>query len=344
MTTVAIARVSTIGDTVKEARRLILTMSLLPALLGAAPPAKPTTKVGATTATSATTRTVVTRRAQSDAAAAAVRAAVVALTKEHQGFLRNAGTGPREASTYFIDHPDDAVTTEAIVAALQSRGGGDPRTAAYVKWQLLSALPDLDSTAGGEPMDAALAKQLLTAYRHAPQPIPRPGIAPQDKQKLDVYVQGKKQADETDVRADFDSAVSQVARQNVVILRYRDDLYKKLPKTPETFAAGMDDLMQRLQVVAEDKAMLKQLIADVRQWAALEPRPPQVMSAIARAARKLADTKGPQYYQSPYWSSANVFAWRKRRGSVDSASALKDLAVYLEEQAALPQLELREPK
>jgi hypothetical protein len=220
-----------------------------------------------------------------------------------------------------------------------------------VKWQLLSGLPDANASgvgteaaehgSGGGETDATAAKQLLAAYRAAPPPIPRPGLAPQDQRKLDVLVQGRKQADEADLKAQLDTAVSAVARQNTVILAYRDALYEKLPKTPETFAAAMDDLVQRLQAAAEDKALLKAVVGDVREWAAVEPRPPHVMLALARAARKLADTKGPQYYQSPYWHSSNVFAWRKTRGSVDSASALKDLAVYLEEQAALPQLELK---
>ena len=135
-----------------------------------------------------------------------------------------------------------------------------------------------------------------------------------------------------------------VGRTAFPILNYRDELYRRLPKTPETFAAAMDDLMQRLHTVAEDKDLLKQFVADVREWATLEPRPPHVVNALARAARKLADSKGPQYYQSPYWHSSNVMAWRKTRGSVDSASALKDLAVYLEEQAAQPQLEIKEKK
>jgi len=193
-------------------------------------------------------------------------------------------------------------------------------------------------------LDPALAKQLLIAYRNAPQPLPRPGLSPQDQQKLDVYVQGKKQSDEADLKAYLDTAVSQVARHNSVILKYRDELYRKLPRTPETFAAAMDDLMQRLGVVANDEELSKALVADVREWATLESRPPHVMNALARAARKLADAKGPQYYQSPYWHSSNVFAWRKTRGGVDGASALKDLAVYLEELAAQPQLEIKEKK
>jgi hypothetical protein len=313
--------------------RSLVTISLM-SLLGAAPASKPAAPA---TSAAATTRAAVRR---GDAGSAAVRTAVAALTKEYEQFLRGGGktTGVREESNYFTENADPAVTPDAIVAALQLRGG-DARTSSYVKWQLLSALPD-----DGDGLDAAVAKQLLAAYRAAPPPVPRPGVAAHEQQKLDVLVQGRKQSDESDLKAALDTEVSKVARQNTVILRYRDALYAKLPKTPETFAAAMDDLMQRLSAVANDEELVKALVGDVREWATMESRPPHLMNALARAARKLADTKGPQYYQSPYWSSSNVFAWRKTRAGVDSASDLKDLAVYLEELAAQPQLEIKEKK
>ena len=319
-------------------------MMMMAVLLGAAPASKPTT---ATTETSASTRAAMPpglRRGAADPAVAAVRAAVVALSKEHEQFIRGGGTGTaiRETSDYFKVNPSDAVTPEAIVAAVSARGGGDARTSAYVKWQLLSALPD--AVTATEELGPALVKQLLTAYRAAPRPIQRPGVSQQDQQKLDVYVQGKKQTDEADLKAYLDTAVSQVARHNSVILKYRDELYRKLPKNPETFAATMDDLMQRLSAVANDEELVKAFISDVREWATLESRPPHLMNALARAVRRLADAKGPQYYTSPYWHSSNVFAWRKTHGGVDSESALKDLAVYLEELAAQPQLEIKEKK
>jgi hypothetical protein len=316
-----------------------MVMISLVLLLGAAPASKPATSATAD-ATSATTATTRPRRGLADPGAAAVRAAVQTLAKEHEQFLRNpaGGTGVREASDYFKENPDPAVTAETVIPALQSRGG-DPRTSAYIKWQLLSGLPE-----DGDELDPTAAKQLLAAYRAAPPPIPRPGISQQDQQKLDVYVQGRKPADEADLKAYLDTAVSQVARQNKPVLSYRDELYRKLPKTPETFAVAMDDLMQRLNAVANDEELVKALVGDVREWATLDARPPHVMNALARAARKLADAKGPQYYQSPYWHSSNVFAWRKTRAGVDSASALKDLAVYLEELAAQPQLEIKDKK
>ena len=62
---------------------------------------------------------------------------------------------------------------------------------------------------------------------------------------------------------------------------------------------------------------------------------------MAKAVRRLADAKGPQYYEAPYWRErANLFAWRKTRGALDSGHALKDLAVFLEEQSRQPPTDL----
>jgi hypothetical protein len=101
------------------------------------------------------------------------------LNKEYEQYLRNQGTNVREASNYFKDHPEPDLTPDAIVSALASRGG-DPRTSAYIKWQLLSGLPDDASAIPPQP-----ARMMLSAYRAAPLPINRPGIALQEQQRLE---------------------------------------------------------------------------------------------------------------------------------------------------------------
>ena len=314
-------------------KTVVWTMSLM-LLLAAAPASKPAAATKATTDPASAP----SRRA-ADAAVSAVRAAVLVLAKEFEQSLRNpaGGAGVRESSNYFMEHPDDSVTPEAVANALQGRGG-DPRTTAYVRWQLLSALPEDVAQA-----DPAIGKQLLAAYRAAPLPVPRPGLSRQDQRKLDVFVQGKKMEQEPDIKAQLDAAVSQAARQNRVIIAYRDELYRRLPKVPEAFAAGMEDLLQRMNVVADGTELAKLVVADVREWAAVEQRPQHQMLVLARAARRLADTKGPQYYTSPSWrTSTNLFAWNKSRAGVAGADALKDLAVYLEDLAAQPALELKQ--
>ena len=92
---------------------------------------------------------------------------------------------------------------------------------------------------------------------------------------------------------------------------------------------------------AEGKDLVKLLVADVRAWATTASPTPQTLSVLAKATRRLADTKGPQYYTTPYFNErGGVFAWRKSRAAVDSARTLKDLAVFLEEQSQQPAVDL----
>ena len=267
-----------------------------------------------------------------------LRAAIAELTEEYERSLREAGAELRAASTYFKDHPDQTVTPDLIIPSLLAQAG-DPRGSAYVKWQLLSAL--------GDEIDEATANQLVDAYRSAPQPIVRPGIERQEQQKLDRLTQSARAGDEPELIETIDRAVEATGKANVPILAYRDELYRRLPKEPATFAAALADLHERHLAAAEGKELAKALVADLREWAATASPTPQTLLALAKACRRLADTPGPQYYTTPYFNQrSGVFAWRKSRSAVDSARALKDLAVHLEELAAQPPIDLtiKEPK
>ncbi|MEO6435493.1 MAG: hypothetical protein ABIP55_06995 [Tepidisphaeraceae bacterium] len=293
---------------------------------------------GATTQTTgpATTRSAASAaRPAPDAARLVVRAAVAALTREYEQYLRDPRSAPvRANATYFRDQPPATeLSADAIAQALLAGGQSDPRVGAYVKWQLLSGLSD--------SIDEATAKQLVAAYRTAPRPMPRPGISGEDQQRLDGIVRGAKMEDEPNFIEAIDRAVNDVRRDNTPILAYRDELYRRLPKAPETFAAAMDDLVQRLATEAEGKELVKTLVKDAREWSATVTATPQTLAILAKAARRLADTKGPQYYTTPYWNDrSGGFAWRKTRANIDSARSLKDLAVYLEEQSQKPAIDL----
>ena len=263
----------------------------------------------------------------------AVRAAVNTLVQEYEAHRRDPAVPLRGACTYFKEHPDETITAESVLPSLLATGG-DPRLSAYVKWQLLSARPDAIE-------DDALAKQLLAAYRAAPAPIPRPGISPQDRQKLDTLTQSARPGDEPSLIETLDRAVHENDKANAPVLAYRDELYRRLPKQPEVFAAAMADLHERHRAAADGKDLAKSLVSDMREWAATASPAPPTLLALAKAARRLADTKGPQYYTSPYFNErSGVFSWRRSSASVDSARALKDLAIALEEQSRQPPLDL----
>src|SRR5207249_8770661 len=98
-------------------------------------------------------------------------------------------------------------------------------------------------------------------------------------------------------------------------------------KSAETFAIAFEDAFQRLNAAAEAKDLVKSLSTDLRNWAATSGATPADLARMAKAVRTLADTKGPQYYDEPYWyERGHVLSWRKARASIDSGHALKDVA------------------
>ncbi|HYO11229.1 MAG TPA: hypothetical protein VER17_19850 [Tepidisphaeraceae bacterium] len=294
---------------------------------GAATPTTASTTTGSSTApTTASATNPSTRRSAADASRVAVRAAASALAKEFEAHLRSPGKSDiRSACTYFKDKPSPDVTPQAIVAALGAPAG-DGRTAAYVRWQLLSGVP--------EAPDPQYAKELLAAYRASPGPSPRPGAAPAEQQALDRALQGRTADDASGLTQQLDAAVARSRQDNAAIFSYREELYRRLPKNPDAFVMAMEDLHQRLLAGAEAKDFVKQFATDVRDWAATTPPSAAALLQTARAVRKLADARGPQYYTAAYWHEpSRRLAWRKTRAGIDAGNELKDLAVYLEEQA-----------
>lgn len=297
-------------------------MAALVVAIGAA-----STASGGTTRPATTTKAT-TRKISSNVAATPVREAVAAMTREFELFLRKPSSSVRTSSDYFKGKSD--IAPDAITAALQGEGP-DPRVSAYVKWQLLSGLPDR--------LDGDVARQVLHAYHAAPAPLMRPGVSNADRQKLDQLLAGVKQGDEGPIVEQFEAAVNEVRRGNTPILAYRDELYRRLPKNFDTFAVALDDLQQRQNASAEGKETVKLLIKDMRDWSVSEAATPQALTALSRAVRRLGSTKRPQYYDEPYWREAGGFAWRKTtRSSIDTGHTLKDAAVFLEEQASAPPL------
>ena len=99
----------------------------------------------------------------------------------------------------------------------------------------------------------------------------------------------------------------------------------------------LDDLFSRMNAVIDAKIDVKLMAGDVRNWAtspAGDSPTAEQLATLAKAARKLADSKGPQYYTAAYWrASSNAFVWRKSRTGIETGHTLKDLADFLDEQS-----------
>ena len=84
--------------------------------------------------------------------------ALAELRREYAAHQKDADAAPlRDACDYFVDHPQE-VPPAALFGVLEQSNGKDNRLAAYVKWQLLGALP--------ETLDDAQVQRLILSLIH----------------------------------------------------------------------------------------------------------------------------------------------------------------------------------
>jgi hypothetical protein len=190
---------------------------------------------------------------------AAVNAAVAALVKEAQAGFKDPTIKLREKCDYFVEKPSAEVTPETILMGLERSQNGDPRVDAYVKWQLLSAMT--------APFSEELGPRAAMAYRRAPEPFNHPGM---DRRALTtaLYRVGTSKKDRMEeVNKGFTETVAKTDANNLYILRYRKDLYSRLPVSGDSLMAGLEDTMTRVRhgVAAQD--IWEPVSGSIQSWA-----------------------------------------------------------------------------
>ncbi len=268
-----------------------------PLMRGVGNPEKITGKVGATPHREAPARQArSTSRKQGDPGIEAVAAAIAALSKEYAAFEKdpqNART--RSESNYFVDNPSAEVTPELIVKALGNRISGSPRLQAYVKWQLLSAIPG--------KFDEAQAPAALRAYSSAPAPVAMPGMDPQQRRQIDMALSRLRQDEVAGVDKEISEQAGRVALANAPILAYRDAMFARLPSAYDTYVAGMEDLVQRMGTGADIRGHATNVLGGLQAWAlGMDAKPPQVQNMLAALGR-LKTLKAPDYISGVTWDS-----------------------------------------
>lgn len=250
-------------------------------------------------------------------AKSSIDAAIEALRKEYAAHLRDPKLPVREESDYFAkDRPAD-VTAEAILAAMEQPMAGDPRLVAYVRWQLLSALPETVE-------DPAHVARAIKIYRAAPPPVPRYGLRPAEQQKLDAALVGARPQDDVALTLKLQALAKPTIDANRPLLAYRDAWYRRLPKGPATFRAALADAQQRQDAAAGAEAWVPTVIADVQGWLVAGSVDARECAALAEFVGQLRARPPP-----PYYASAAVrrdkLTWVKKTDSIDPRKKLTDL-------------------
>ena len=226
--------------------------------------------------------------AQDDPARAAVESAVAALQQEVAAM--QSPDDLRAESDYFKTGDGEAdagdVTPEIVVEALNSRLHQAPAVDAYLKYQLLSGVPD--------KFPDELARPAVQAYQNAPAPIPQPGMDPQERQQMQRLIQGLDQAGAKRADTEFQTYAEQQTQGNEQIVAYRDALYAKLPVSGPMLAAGLQDIYERSNAGIRSNNLVRLVISDAKAWA-VGGAPRGDVAEVARQMMQLEEYDAPQY-------------------------------------------------
>jgi hypothetical protein len=255
-------------------------------------------------------------------ATAAVSAAATALVKEVQANAKDPNVKLRDKSDYFGATPPAEVTPEAILAALERQQNGDARIDAYVKWQLLSGVSG--------PFPAELAARALAVYRRAPEPFNHPGL---DKNRLTsalFQVGAMKKERMDDVNKGFGESIEKNHAANFPILKYRKELYSRLPVSGDSLMAGLEDVFARVRHGIQAGDQFEAISGSIQSWSlTAESRQREaIIQALGKLLITVRDARSKPFVKvtwnddpknlGMHWQDEGVLDEGKIQGLIDS--------------------------
>lgn len=233
---------------------------------------------------------------------AELKAAVATLVAEAEKYLDDPKAElPRSKSDFFAAGAA-AIDEATLLEALGARQSRHRPVDAYVKWQLLSAIP-------GQFAEANV-KRALQAYRRAPTPALVPGATPQERQQMDQLLQSIRQEDIAGVNEQWAARVAPVHRENDLVLRYRDHLFTRLPPSQPAFEAALADAYERVQAGIHPQRFMETVTAAIGSWS-VNGASAAEMRSLAGTLAKLRDVAGPTVYTAVQWDGrAKRVTWK----------------------------------
>lgn len=250
----------------------------------------------------ATTRSSVSsgrKSPESKASDDAIKAAILALTKEGQDAFKNKGaTMPRISPDYF---KGKSVTIEqdGLLAALDRPLARDPRIDAYIKLQLLS---------GVEKFDAAHAKQAIGAFIAAPALVPLPGVGAKENQLWDRKILNAKKEDVGKINEELRGQRDTVDALNAPMIAYRN-AFKEMVTADDAMKvfflkARVEELSQRSAAGYDTFTLWKDLATAIQTWSATASKKDvtQMLAFLNDYARRSPEV----VYRELRWSSSTA--------------------------------------
>jgi hypothetical protein len=258
--------------------------------------------------------------------AAAVDAAIRALGFEYADAQTGGKTKLRSSCNYFKEHRSDDVTPEAIIAALERGVRDNSSQAYYVKCQLLSGID-------GNIPDELVSRALIVYKDFAPLE-PQPGMKQDTRSDLELRRRACREDGITDLNKHISDMQDEASAANEPILKFRDELFSRLPANYDVIASGFEDAIDRLKAGADSKSIVDASATATRQWMA-NAEAAQLRSMVV-ALKTLEKERGTQYYDSVSWSDTTKKASFYRKSPALDKRTIDQLIKELSEQASNP--------
>jgi len=256
----------------------------------------------------------------------AAASAVETLVKEYQAVLKSPDTiTPRLQSDYFTKTGPALLAVADVLASMEKRLDSNPSVDAYVKWQLLSALPT--------QLDETVTKDFLRVYKRiGSQRLPvRPGSNGAEASRL---ASGVMRIKEADVGAENQQWQNQLKRHGLLVdpvLQLRDGLYSRLSKTPDVLAIAMEDAALRVSAGYNASGFTASVFNDVRSTAAGLKR--NEIARLGGMVQRFGGVQGPRVFDSIVFDDKKkVAGWKTSDTKIDRA-AVDSLVADLSQMA-----------
>jgi hypothetical protein len=172
-----------------------------------------------------------------------IPAAARELLKEFDDAQGPNRTLTRKTSDYFAK-ADERPTVDQVFKALDQRFGRDARADAYVKWQLLSAVP--------VTTDEKQVLRLAQAFKKSTPPQPNPLLDPRQRSQIEQLASRVRPGSDADPDLALRELGDKYFDANRPLIGYRDELLQRMP-----VSAG------KLQLLWEELALRTKLGIDV---------------------------------------------------------------------------------
>ncbi len=249
-----------------------------------------------------------------------IQAAVKELLREYQDAKKNNISMPRTKPDYFVDKPEKPELL-SVLRALSKPVVSDAEADAYVRLQLLSALPT--------KLEGEIGLESAKLMAVAPALVPMPGVSDKEKQELDRIASRVSVNDVSSALSQWQQHQDETEAKNLTSIKYRENLYARLPGSRARIDAGLEDVRQRVVAGIDVRKYFGEIGADVRAFAQTTDRPRELRS-LSQSIRVMNDQLKTTIYDTlEYNEQQRRATWKRRDVRINEKSA-KELIEFLD--------------